>query len=434
MTNDPSQLYDSKIRTLKEELERRTGKTTQQLYEEREKRVRDAIELREPDRIPFWFIAEANGRLGLPPAAAFYDPSPWKAALIKEILDFEPDLYIALFGSPGRSWETLGVQNRLWPGGSLPPDYEYQFIEGEYMKEDEYDLFLSDPSDFVVRYYLPRVYKALTPLAKLPPISLMYNSFEFITDLFSRPEFKQMAQALEKAGQELEKHRSIIGDAQEELASLGFPEIGQGGGVGGAPFDTVSSSLRGMKGSMLDMYRQPDKLLQACDVILKKRISLATPADPAKRGNPKRVGIPLWRGDTSFMSDAQFNRFYWPGLKKALQATINLGYVPIPFFEARFGKRLERLLELPKGKVVAVIEHTDIALAREILRGHTCIIAKPPVSLQFTSIPETLAYYRDVIKAYGKGGGLILRMLLPHKATTEDLKVMVESIKEYARY
>jgi len=103
---------------------------------------------------------------------------------------------------------------------------------------------------------------------------------------------------------------------------------------------------------MIDMYRQPEKLLQVCDMILERRIAQATPSDPKQRGNPKRIGMPLWRGDKAFMSDKQFEKFYWPGLKKSLQVTIDLGYVPIPFFEAEFGDRLERLLELPKGKLL----------------------------------------------------------------------------------
>ena len=50
-----------------------------------------------------------------------------------------------------------------------------------------------------------------------------------------------------------------------------------------------------MKGSMVDMYRQPDKLLHACDMMLDKRIANAVPATPENRG--KRIGMPLWRGD-----------------------------------------------------------------------------------------------------------------------------------------
>ncbi len=434
MTGSQAQAYAQKLYALREEIQSKTGKTTEQLYEEREKRVRDAIELKEPDRLPFFLIAENNPRLGLSPSAAYYQPAAWKEALTTEILNFEPDLYMAIFGASGRSLEALGVNNKLWPGGPLPSDYEYQFIERENMKADEYDLFIADPSDFIVRRYLPRIYNVLAPLAKLPPINQLCSSFEFITTLFNSPEFAQMAEALKKAGRELEKFRSEMGDAQEELAGLGFPDMGQGGGVGVVPFDAISSFFRGMKGSMLDMYRQPEKLIQACDVVLKLQISAGIPADPNKRGNPKRTGIPLWRGDSNFMSDEQFEKFYWPGFKRVLQSTIELGFVPIPLFEARFGKRLEHLLELPRGKVAAVVEHVDIVQAREILAGHTCVIGKPPVSLFYASIQETLDYYRDIFKKCGKGGGLMLRMVLPQKASIKELQLMVKSIKDFCRY
>jgi hypothetical protein len=57
-------------------------------------------------------------------------------AVRQSTLDFEPDLSQAGFASSGPTMEALDVKNKLWPGGPLPPDYEYQFIEGEYMKED----------------------------------------------------------------------------------------------------------------------------------------------------------------------------------------------------------------------------------------------------------------------------------------------------------
>ena len=432
-TTGPAEEY-KQLLALRKKIERKTGKTPEQLYEERERRVRETIDLKEPDRVPLWIIPDPVRFSGLPHSAAYYDPVTWKKAIRNTILDFEPDLALAGFGTSGRSWEALDVKNRLWPGGPLPPDYEYQFVEGEYMKEDEYDLFLSDPSDFVVRYYLPRVFGALLPLSRLPPLSLMFGSFEGITNLFASPEFEQLARALSKAGKELNKYRLATGDVQEELALLGFPAFSHPGGAGVAPFDTVSSFLRGMKGSMIDMYRRPEKLLQLCDKILEQRIATATPADPDKRGNPKRVGMPLWRGDKSFMSDQQFKKFYWPGLKKVMLATIELGYVPMPFFEAHFGDRLEHLLELPKGKVIALVDHTDVIRAKEILAGHTCIIGTAPASLKYASLQEVEDYYKNLIRVCRKGGGFMLNIGCPDKANMEDFKAMVGSIKEYGRY
>ena len=436
MTQKDEELYYEEQKRIKEEIERKHGKTTEQLYEEREKRVRDAIELKEPDRIPLSINADPSNYTNIQRSAAYYDPIGWKRATRQVIVDFEPDVCNAGLPTSGNALEALGVTNRLWPGGPLPPDYEYQFIEVEFMKEDEYDIFLTDPTDFMIRYYLPRMYKSMQPLSQLPPLGVIMTGFEGLTTLFATTEFEEVARALSKAGKEIKKFREIIGDAYKELAFLGFPPFSQlgVGGVGGAPFDTVSSFLRGMKGSMLDMYRQPEKLLQACDMILERRIAHAVPAAPSRRGNPPRVGIPLWRGDKSFMSDYQFKKFYWPGLKKALLAVIELGYVPMPVFEAEFGDRLECLLELPAGKIVASVEYMDIVKAREILSGHTCVLARGPHSLKVCSPGEIENYYKNVIDTCGKGGGLILNIRLPDKGKKEDIKTMLNSIRDYARY
>jgi uroporphyrinogen-III decarboxylase len=434
-TRGPVEQFSPELKRMREEIVTKTGKTPEQLYEEREKRVRDAIELKEPDRVPLWIIPDPHNRYGLSRSAAYYDPLASKAATIKETLYFEPDMCMGGFGTSGLAMEALDVKNKLWPGGPLPPEYEYQWVEKENMKEDEYDLFLSDPSDFVVRRYLPRVYGSMLPLAKLPPVSHLFGSFEFITGLFATPEFEKMARDLSKAGKETEKYRKLVGDVQEELALLGFPAFSHFGGAGGAPFDTLSSFLRGMKGAFLDMYRRPDKLLQALDLLLEQRLSTAVPADPARRGNPKRVGIPLWRGDKNFMSDAQFKKFYWPGLKKAMLKSIELGYIPMPFFEAHFGDRLECLLELPKGKVIAFVEYMDVIEAREILKDHTCVIGKAPPSLRYSPLSEIGDYYKDLIKRCKKGGGFMMNLHLPEKgASSEELKALVDDIKESARY
>lgn len=428
--------YQKENDILKGQIEKRSGKTTEQLYQEREKRTRDAIELREPDRVPLSINIDNQTYTGVTNSAAYYDPIAFKRSMRKITVDFEPDMCNAGLPTSGAALEALGVTNRLWPGGPLPTNAEYQFIESEFMKEDEYDMFFSDPTGFMIRRFLPRMYSALLPLADLPPLDTMFQGFEGLTTLMVKPEFVELARRIYTAGKQLEDFRNTIGDTYEELAQLGFPAFApvSTGGVGGAPFDTVSSFLRGMKGSMLDMYRQPEKLLQACDVILERRIARATPADPAKRGNPKKIGMPLWRGDKSFMSDEQFNRFYWPGLKKALQATIDLGYVPVPFFEDEFGDRLERLLELPKGKVIASIEYMDAVRAKQILKGHTCLLVRGPLSLKVASLQEVETYTRELIDKCGKGGGLLVNIRLPDRSKTEDIQVMLESIRRYSRY
>jgi len=421
---------------LKKQIEDRTGKTVEQLYAERVKRVKDVIELRTPDRVPFMVLVEAHSYSGISKSAAFYDPITLKQTMRKMAVDLEPDMSEPGFPSCGAAMTELDVQNCIWPGGPKPEDYEYQFIEGEYMKEDEYDMFLNDPSGFMLRCYLPRVYRALMPLAKLPPLDSMFMGLEAITPLFASPEFQKMARHLVKAGRQVQKFYKTVGDASEELAQLGFPPFARfaAGGVGGAPFDTLTSFLRGMKGSMLDMYRRPDKLLKACDLILERRIANAFPADPASKDYPPRVGLPLWRGDPVFMSDAQFRRFYWPGLKKSLQTHVDLGYVPVPFFEAAFGDRLECLLELPKGKILASIEAADAVRAKEILSGHTSLLVRCPNTCKLWSITQLQSFIMDLIDKCGKDGGMIIVVKMPDKVRIEEMQAMLQSVKERGRY
>ena len=436
MVENDIKCYFQEQEELKKQIEEKHEKTTEQLYEERDKRTNDVIDLKVPDRIPLTINADFASYTDVPRSAAYYDPIGFKRAMRFVSVKFEPDLVFPGLPTSGAAFEALGVTNRLWPGGPLPPDYEYQFEEMEFMKEDEYDMFLTDPTDFMIRRFLPRMYESLTPLMDLPPLGMMMQGFEGMTPIFATPEFRKVAEVLAKAGEETQKFRDLIGNSYDDLAYLGFPPFSQLGlgGIGGAPFDTVSSFLRGMKGSMLDMYRQPEQLIQLCDMILDRRIAQAVKPVPLPTGRPRRVGMPLWRGDKSFMSQQQFEKFYWPGLRRAMQAVIDLGVVPIPFFEAKFGERLERLYDLPKGKVIASIEYEDLPKAREILKGHHCILVRGPFSLEKASPREVIDCYKDIFDRFGEGGGLMMNVRLPDNISADEIVPMLNEIREYVRY
>ncbi len=414
------------------------SKSPEEMYEEKEGRVRTTIQLQQPDRVPVLLgMAYFPGKYtNTPTSAAYYDPPRWNAAYKKTIIDMDPDLYRAAYGTgSGKALEILGTNQYAWPGYNLPDTSGHQYVEGEYMKEDEYDMFLHDHSDFLVRRYLPRVWKAMAPLAELPPLRMLSGAGLVNFALyFTDPEFQQMAQLMAKAGEETEKFRDLKGDFDEEMAELGYPAHSTGAaGVGGAPFDEISDFYRGMKGSMVDMYRRPDQLLAACDFVLNQRIKSARPANPKARGNPKRLFIALHRGAEGFMSKRQFEKFYWPGLKAALLKSVELGYVPMPFFEGAFGDRLEYLLELPKGKVVAHFEHMDMKKAKDVLGKQICIMGDVPSSLlQVGSVGEVEEYCKNLIQYCGKGGGFILTNGSSiDNAKPENVKAMCDSVKKF---
>ena len=74
----------------------------------------------------------------------------------------------SLFAFLGPTLETLDFQQLKWAGHGLEDDASYQFIEGEYMKGDEYDEFLFDPTDFIIRRYWPRVFSCVRAVREPP--------------------------------------------------------------------------------------------------------------------------------------------------------------------------------------------------------------------------------------------------------------------------
>ena len=434
-TNTKEEPLDEKENKVRDEIERKYGKSVKDLYNERLNRYRAAIALREPDRIPvsLGMGIFATRYAGLTNSAMFYNHAAFEEACLKTILDFEPDLCCSLGGaSSGLVLDLLDAKQQKWPGGTLPADIPLQFVEGEYMKPEEYDLFLSDPSDFVLRYYLPRVFGILEPLADLPPLRSILSGGEFTTlvKILSKPGFLNLARRLYKAGEEQDKLKNEMSNFVNKIIRLGFPVEQFGGGIGSAPFDTISDYLRGMRGAMLDMYRCPDKVLASCDKILGWRMAQSTPSKPENRLLSQ--GMPLHRGSDGFMSLKQFEKFYWPTLKKAIQFNVEYGYIVWLYCEGIWDTRLEYLLELPKGKVVCVFMGTDLFKAKEILGKHLCIQGTvPPSLLQFGSPPDVEEYCTRLIKICGRGGGFILDPGSPsNDAKPENIRAIINSVKK----
>ena len=407
------------------------GKTPQQLYEERVKRVEDAIQLKIPDRVPItlslgYFPAKYTG---ISCADAFYNPIIWKEAAKKTVVDFAPDTFLGVGTDSGGALEALDFKQMVWPGHGTSPHHTHQFVEREYMKADEYDAFLEDPTGFILRTYLPRTCGNLESFQRLPHLSLLLFS---PTALLGMPGFDGAIESLLKARHEVLKRNAEIGTLGEELKELGFPTFSQAATF--APFDVISDRLRGMHGSMLDIFRQPDRLIKACEKLLPVLLGMAV-ATAKISGNP-RVFIPLHRGADGFMSLKQFGTFYWPTLKGLLLGLIDAGLTPCPFIEGDYTLRLEYFLELPRGKVLGYFDASDIRKVKEILGNHLCIMGNvPPSLLQTGSQQDVTDYCKKLIDVAGKGGGFIMA---PRSAIDEvkpeNLKTMISATREYGVY
>jgi hypothetical protein len=407
-------------------------KSVGQLFSERELRLDNAIRLKVADRIPImlnlgYFPAKYAG---ITCADAFYDLAKWKIALKRTITELQPDFHLYMRPMSGCALEALDHKQMLWPGGhGYAPNHTFQFVEGEYMKAEEYDAFLEDPTDFLVRTYMPRVNGALQSFEQLPHLTVLLFG---PTSILGMSTLDKAVSALSKARQEILRWDSEMNVFDEEIRQLGFPAYTKVSAF--TPFDIISDRLRGMRGSMLDMYKRPEKLIQTCDKLLP--ILLRSAIAHAKATGIPRIYMPLHRGAEGFMSLKQFETFYWPTLKGMILGFIDAGLIPCPFFEGDYTSRLNYLLELPKGKVIGHFDNSDINKVKQIVGGHICIMGNvPPSLLQIGSQQEVKNYCRKLIDDVGKDGGFILasRSALD-EAKPENVKAMIDFTKEYGVY
>jgi hypothetical protein len=409
----------------------------EKLYMEREKRIYDAVALKQPDRVPltasFYFFPAVY--YGATKQELMYNPDKLWDLQLRCTLEFAPDLAQNPFGLMfyGPLYEALDFKQTQWPGGQLAADVPFQFVEGEYMKADEYDMLFSNPAEFALCRYWPRISGALKTLEKLPPFNKLttYAGHGFIA-IMGRPEFQEMLDALKKAGAESARLGDYSRRFDAKLKEEGFPT--QGGGLCQAPFDFLGDYLRGTKGLMLDMYRRPDTVIKACETILPLEIERGVAT--AKATGSKIVFIALHKGLDGFMSLAQFDKFYWPTLKELVCALIKEDLIPYLFWEGNCTSRLDHISDIPAGKAIYRFEATDMFKAKDALRDKVCIRGNVPISILATGTPDEVKdYCRKLIDYAGKDGGYIMDSSAGlTEARPENLRAMFDFTREYGVY
>ena len=353
---------------------------------------------------------------------------------MKYLNDFEMDTFSGPgLVMPGKLMEKLDYKLHQWPGYGLADDVPlYQFIEGEYMKAEEYDNLINDPTDFLLRTFFPRSVGAFEGFQKLNRMTPFIGIPVRYISQFGDPEIRASFQALLDAGQEAVEWGKAVMDVSKAALEAGYPSLF--GSMSGAPFDLVGDMLRGTKGVMMDMFQRPEKLHEAMEriapLVIDEGINMAD-----NSGSPV-VFMPLHKGDNSFMSDKHFKTFYWPTFKKVMMGLIKEGLVPLPFAEGNYLPRLEIIRDIPRGTVIWYFEHMDMAKAKEVLGDNACIAGGLPASVLCTGTPvDVKEQCRQAIEICAPGGGYILTAgASMNKGNPDNLRAMMEAAKEYGVY
>lgn len=407
-------------------------------YQERAGLIRDAIQVeKKPARVPVMPLTTfaPTQMAGVSGKEAMYNPDAAGKAYVDFMNTYQPDAAgiapMIMYGPP---LETLQYKLYKWPGNNVPDDSPYQFCEKEYMKPEDYRQLISDPTDYFLRNWIPKTHGALEGLSLLPPIQSTMElplSGNWLAAL-GAPPVQAALKALMEAGKQTFDWIQILGGYLMKIMAAGYPFYA--GGATKAPFDTIGDSLRGTTPFMMDMFRIPEKVIEASERLVEPMI--ATGVEGAVAQNNPLVFIPLHKGADGFMSNEQFEKFYWPTLKAVMRGLSSEGCVPVCFVEGGYNQRLEYLQDTADMRCCYLFDRTDMKEARRILGGKVCIGGGFPVTSILAGTPEKVATEaKELLEAAKGDGGFVMTIgCALDEGKADTMKAFIDASKEFGSY
>ena len=410
-------------------------------YDEKEKRIRDALALKEPDRVP---MMPAPGlypiyHSGYTVAEIIYDTSLEKAknAIVNYLTDFDPDSAADLsYAGQGPIMEIIKSKNMRWagmPGNIIDDNSLNQFIEFPLLHDDEFDEFQTDRTGWEIRKALPRTSELLEPLASLPFTFGDTLDARQIARVFSAPEFRSMIENLWAIDRLSIEQARKSGELSKVIEDMGFPTM-RVFGDGLIPFDVYSDFFRGSVLTMEDFFERPEFIEAFIDkAIVETEKKLMTYKG---KDEGKLAFVALHKGFDGFMSNEFYGKYYWKHLRRVILTIIESGRIPYIFAEGKYNSRLDFLTDVPPGKVYYHFEEVDMEVAKKKLQGIACISGGFPAALLDWGTTEQV---RDEVKRIldicAPGGGFIFDASCGlGKCKRENVETMFETVREYGVY
>ncbi len=393
----------------------------EQLYGERLKRYVTAMRNEKPDMIPIRpFVAEFTAKYaGYTCQEVTHDFQKAFAAARKCAADFDWD---AVVGNMVYVWtgltQAIGTKYYAVPGIDIPPDTGFQYLEPPeekaFMKADEYDQLIEDPTGFLFNVWLPRISADVSAMDE--PTS-MRNNLSFL-----------------KGGMAMLNYFTAFG-TQNELLRKESGTVSAISGILKAPFDIIADKLRGYLGLITDVMERPEKVLAACEALMPHLTHVAlSGADP-----DKNVPIGLWmhRGCVPFFSQKHFEKFYWPTLKPIVEEIWAHGHQVLFYAEGDWNAHLNAFAELPDGSIVYHVDQADIFEAHKAIGEKFCISGGiPNFLLSYGTEEEVRECCKKVIDGVAGDGGYIMdaSAIVQNDGKVENIKAMTDFTREYGVY
>jgi hypothetical protein len=383
-----------------------------QVLERKVARIRAAVRLEPHDRVPhtissgFWPVGMQKKYTM---QQAFYDIDVLGECYRGALSRWNRwDALSATLYSLGPMLDATGSKRYAVPGRDLAPDADFQNPDLSLMGADEYPKLIRDPMKFLTEEIVPRL---CTRIGSGDPASAgiaMAKAALFYAD------WKAKARS----------------HASRWASEFGVPRLTQGSSLYN-PVDLIADKLRGFRRGLIDIQQRPEEVAEACEALLPITLGVGFALAPEGEDfplffNPQHV--------SPFIGPKQYEKVYWPTLKKMVDAYVARGHSVWVFFEGNQEQHLERMQDLPTGRIVAQLETTDLAKAKKALGGRICIAGGMPCALLAKGTPEQVREQtRSVLELFEGDPGFIMTstMSLTTNVRPENLDAWIEAMEEY---
>ena len=392
-----------------------------QLYSERLSRYVTALRNEKPDKIPIRpFVAEFTAKYaGFTCQQVAHDYTLAFEAAVRCAKEFDWDAVVAnmVYVWTGLA-QAAGLRYYGIPGIGIPHTVGFNYIEPAedqaFMREDEYDALIDDPTAFLYEVWLPRV------------------SSEIVKP--GRPATYRSHLALVKSAMAMLSYFYAFGPQIQRLRD----ECGTASAIAGifkAPFDIIADKLRGYVGLTMDMRKQPEKVLKACEALMPHLTHVGlTTADPAKQ---VPIGFWMHRGCVPFINPRQFQSHYWPTLKPCLEEFWKHGNQTLFYAEGNWDHHLDDFATLPERSIVFHVDRGDLFLAHKKLHHRFALSGGVPnVLLSYGKPDEVRAHCRKIIDEVARDGGYIMdaSAIMQDDTSIENLRALTDFTREHGVY
>jgi uroporphyrinogen-III decarboxylase len=397
------------------------GTDMEQLYQARMKRYVTAMRNGKPDMIPIRpFVAEFTAKYaGYTCQEVTHDYEKAFAAARKCAADFDWD---AVVGNMVYVWtaltEAIGTKYYAVPGIHISADTGFQYLEpseeSAFMKPDEYDQLIEDPTGFLFNVWLPRISRDVSAMGEK---TSMRNNLSFL-----------------KGGMAMLNYFNAFG-TQAALLRKESGTVSAISGILKAPLDIIADKMRGYLGLVSDLLERPKKVMAACEALMPHLTHVAlSGADP-----DKNVPIGFWmhRGCVPFVTMEHFENFYWPTLKPIIEEIWSHGHQVLFYAEGDWTAHLDSFAELPDGSIVYHVDKADIFETHKKIGDKFCLSGGiSNTLLSFGTPDEVRQCCKKVIDEVAGDGGYVLdaEAIMQDDTNVENIRAMTDFVREHGVY